>query len=440
MQLNIIKHISQPQWRRLGYLYETLTKKEIILPETLTAKREYSTLLDPSQYYTIEQSLAKLFIANQLESKWKIIDNSLGEIGVFCPMVRKTLATGIEKGLFPGFNQMLQSIPAAVRKRISHGLYNADSIASFKIEGEYSDSEVERIEKFTRVLKETTAKGLDFTESELTRIQNVCVNEDKRDNGYRTTQNAIGGKGYSLSYICPPPDHVKSMMGALNRLWTKALSSTLDPAAAAAAISGSFVLIHPFLDGNGRISRLLAGNILSRHVQNNVPFPLSMGIEDNRDEYISILSSQTSPIMKRTNYTIEDGVIKLLQADIDIYRYPDFTIYTEYIAKTAESTYRRSIPAEIKKLSAEILLETIFREKTSDLNVPDNITIDAVRWMADNGGRISKSKRKILRRYMSDDVIASVEDRYFEVLTSASTKLNSENGHNNISEEVGPCM
>jgi Fic family protein len=74
---------------------------------------------------------------------------------------------------------------------------------------------------------------------------------------FRTTQNWIGKPGSTLataSFIPPPPGEVEPCLAA----WEKFLhESDMPPLVSIALAHYQFEAIHPFLDGNGRVGRLL---------------------------------------------------------------------------------------------------------------------------------------------------------------------------------------
>ena len=82
--------------------------------------------------------------------------------------------------------------------------------------------------------------------------------KDKNPGEFRTSQNWIGGEGSSLKnarYIPPNPEDMSDSMTNLEKYINE--DDTLDPLIQAALIHYQFETIHPFLDGNGRIGRLL---------------------------------------------------------------------------------------------------------------------------------------------------------------------------------------
>jgi Fic family protein len=74
---------------------------------------------------------------------------------------------------------------------------------------------------------------------------------------FRRTQNWIGKPGATLAqaaYVPPPPDSMGDHLSA----WEKFLHNRMLPPLVHAALSHyQFEAIHPFLDGNGRVGRLL---------------------------------------------------------------------------------------------------------------------------------------------------------------------------------------
>lgn len=77
-----------------------------------------------------------------------------------------------------------------------------------------------------------------------------------RDPGeFRRSQNWLGGtRPGDAAFVPPPPDRVADAMGALERWLHESPEPTLLKAALAHV---QFETIHPFLDGNGRVGRLL---------------------------------------------------------------------------------------------------------------------------------------------------------------------------------------
>jgi fido (protein-threonine AMPylation protein) len=61
----------------------------------------------------------------------------------------------------------------------------------------------------------------------------------------------------------------------------------MDPYALASKYCHKFVNIHPFLDGNGRMCRLIMNGLLPKYAGIAVPFG---GTEEERNEYLGIVA------------------------------------------------------------------------------------------------------------------------------------------------------
>ncbi len=111
---------------------------------------------------------------------------------------------------------------------------------------------------------------------------------------FRRSQNWIGPAGCTLAdatYVPPPPDHLMDCLGA----WERSLHDhSLPPLVHAALAHSQFEAIHPFLDGNGRVGRLLITLLLiERQVLPSPLFYLSAFFEATRQEYYARLSAVT---------------------------------------------------------------------------------------------------------------------------------------------------
>lgn len=107
---------------------------------------------------------------------------------------------------------------------------------------------------------------------------------------FRRTQNWVGGsRPGNAHFVPPPPSHVEGCMGELERFLhdEQASCSTLVKAAFAHV---QFETIHPFLDGNGRIGRLLIAFILHHGGMLSKPLLyLSLYFKQHRAEYYRLL-------------------------------------------------------------------------------------------------------------------------------------------------------
>jgi Fic family protein len=82
---------------------------------------------------------------------------------------------------------------------------------------------------------------------------------------FRTSQNWIGPRGASLRQATFVPPPVAEMTTALSDLESFLHTASVDPLVDAGLAHAQFETIHPFLDGNGRVGRLLITFLLVHH-------------------------------------------------------------------------------------------------------------------------------------------------------------------------------
>jgi Fic family protein len=113
---------------------------------------------------------------------------------------------------------------------------------------------------------------------------------DKRPGEFRRSQNWIGGRRPGLAHFVPPPPHaVADCMGDLERFLHDE-SATLPILIKAGLAHVQFETIHPFLDGNGRVGRLLITLFLCQAgVLKEPTLYLSLHFKQNRSEYYRLL-------------------------------------------------------------------------------------------------------------------------------------------------------
>jgi Fic family protein len=107
---------------------------------------------------------------------------------------------------------------------------------------------------------------------------------------FRRTQNWVGGtRPGNATYVPPPPHEVLPALGNLEKYIHDEFGPT--PALVKAALAhAQFETIHPFLDGNGRIGRLLISLILV--ADGALPHPffyISLYFKKNRTDYYEAL-------------------------------------------------------------------------------------------------------------------------------------------------------
>lgn len=109
---------------------------------------------------------------------------------------------------------------------------------------------------------------------------------------FRASQNRLGGTCLNdAEYVPPPPHEVASRMGALER-YLHDRDDTTSPLVKAGFFHAQFETIHPYLDGNGRLGRLLITLLLCRYslVERPILYP-SLFFKEHRREYYRRLAA-----------------------------------------------------------------------------------------------------------------------------------------------------
>jgi Fic family protein len=107
---------------------------------------------------------------------------------------------------------------------------------------------------------------------------------------FRRSQNWIGGARPGVAHFVPPPaSRVEDCMSALENFVHKG-DAAYPTLVKAALVHVQFETIHPFLDGNGRVGRLLIAFLLqSGGVLSEPLLYLSLYFKQNRSEYYRLL-------------------------------------------------------------------------------------------------------------------------------------------------------
>lgn len=145
----------------------------------------------------------------------------------------------------------------------------------------FSTERLKELPLSSRLLRETHAVLL-----------NGIRGEDKNPGEFRRSQNWIGAENCSLKdarYIPPNPIDMQESMSLLEKYMNE--DELYDPIIRAGLIHYQFETIHPFLDGNGRIGRLLILlYLLDKDVIRKPVIYISYFLKKNQLEYYDRIS------------------------------------------------------------------------------------------------------------------------------------------------------
>jgi len=114
----------------------------------------------------------------------------------------------------------------------------------------------------------------------------------KQPGELRRSQNWIGGtRPGNAVFVPPPPERVVELLADLER-FIHSEHSELPPLVKVALVHAQFETIHPFLDGNGRMGRLLISALLEHWSLMQAPLLYISGyLKQNQAEYYRLLSN-----------------------------------------------------------------------------------------------------------------------------------------------------
>ena len=158
---------------------------------------------------------------------------------------------------------------------------NVADVVNYIKATEYALERMKALPLCNRLLKETHAV-----------LMQGVRGKEKNPGEFRTSQNWIGAQGSSIRnarYIPPNPQDMTEAMSDLEKYVNE--DDSLDVLIKAALIHYQFETIHPFLDGNGRIGRLLITLfLLDKHALHSPALYISYYLKLNRIEYYDRMS------------------------------------------------------------------------------------------------------------------------------------------------------
>ena len=169
--------------------------------------------------------------------------------------------------------------------------------AEARIEDSAVHSDVDEIQNYARAMNhglkrlETLPLSLRLIREVHAELLSGVRGEAKSPGSLRKSQNWIGGRDIATaSYVPPPPHEIASLLSNLEKYLHD--RKPLPVLIKAALAHLQFEAIHPFLDGNGRIGRLLVTLYLCEQgVLRRPLLYLSEYFRANRDEYYDRLNA-----------------------------------------------------------------------------------------------------------------------------------------------------
>lgn len=398
--------------RRAWFLYETLAGETLDL-EPVRAGNYINALSEKRHFAGPPRN----------SSRQRVRDNLLGT-GLLCPTLRRTprLEAMIRADISQQARDLTAGYPPEILARAVRYLYTKETRSSFAIEGEAPGSR--REERFLQALRRVGRFDWGYP-GELARLQQSIVEPRYASDGWRSSQSYVGettrGYGQQVHFICPRPQDVPTLMEGWMALATRLLASDVDPVLAAAVIGFSFVFVHPFEDGNGRLHRLLIHDVLAKQGFSppGLLFPVSAAILRNRLLYDQALEAFSQAILPAIEWRMNpDGEIAIENDTLDLYRFFDATPQAEYLYDRVAETIQVDLKQELDFLEK---FDAAYRAVTAVVDMPNKRATLLVSLCFQNQGRLSKQKRKQFPE-LQDDEIRHMESAIQELLGASEVE------------------
>lgn len=376
--------------RRAAFIWEKANGQDLPLPWDSTGGN-YVAFFEPSRYYTGPQW--------ERSRKYRVDFNGIGPYA-FCPVVpRDAVLEQRGQAVLERLRTWVNDPQnLGVLDRVMNWAYLSETRDSYAIENETLAPDKERA--FLQAMEQLRERQ-PLTEEYLVGLQNLVITSAiKLEQAFRDEQNWLqrGGHGaLAVRYLPPPPAQVPALMDGLMRM-ANAREGDVPPLVKAALVSFGFVFVHPFMDGNGRLSRLLAHHSLSFHEAlptvngNPAILPLSVAMKRHEANYLAALESFSRPARQLwdVTYVADNEFIFDFRSSPLVYAHWNGEAAADFVTRCAEQALEQSLIDETAFLLAyDRAYEQIDRE--FDLS---NRTINLlIQWIRQNHDRLPVRRR-----------------------------------------------
>jgi Fic family protein len=389
--------------RKLGHLWEGWHGQRLPGLDETGVAAAYAPLFDPDTHIVGE---------SRRDARWRIDFNGLGD-WAFCPVVYKSpsLAKLLDKGILDQVQAFAQQIGESMLERALSWAYLSETEGSFAIEGETPAHDKATL--FAALLKRAHQPRA-LSEDHLVELQNaVITNPFDRAVQFRTEQNRLqrdvpGPAG--VTYVPPPPELACELMEHLMHMANQR-PGALDPLVLAAVVSFGFVFIHPFMDGNGRLSRFLIHHCLGQSGRLPPQFllPISVAMKKHEAQYLQALTSFSRPARElcRVGWAGDEHYTYDWAPGADLwFRYMDLTTCVEFALTMADAALHAHLRLEVDFL---VLYDQVARFINERYDVRSGDLTTLIVTIFQNGGVLSSNRRKRFADRLQPQALDAIE-------------------------------
>lgn len=398
--------------RKACYLWEHFTQRQI-QREVSSLRTNYVALFDPTIYVT-SQGIR--------DPRWRIVFNGLGTLD-YCVTLRKTseLSELLHKNLLQRAHDFTEQLPKDLLNRTLAWAYLDETRSSYAIEQELPSTD--KASRFVSLLKQAhLPRQLD--EDYLVNLQNAVVsNVYDQAASFRTEQNYLcnGLRGaLGVSYVPPTPQLCNQLMHQLMSIANHPPQG-IDPLVLATIISFGFVFLHPFMDGNGRLSRFLFHQVLCQQgaLGHGLLLPVSTVLRQQEAIYKATLESWSAKTRDywQVTYVDQEQFAFEFHGHPSLYQYWDATDCVTFMANAVEQAIEHHLKQETQYLQ---YYDELYRRMDRLFDVAQPELAKLVMFCLDQHGKISANRRKQYQYRVPTELFDALEHAYNEVVLSAS--------------------
>lgn len=376
--------------RKAAYLWEKANGQALVMPWDTTGGN-YLDIFDRSSYYSGPHW--------ERSQKYRINFNGIGPYE-FCPVVKRDAA--LEQRGHAVLERLrawtTNPANAEILDRVMNWAYLSETRDSYAIENEAPSPDKERA--FLQAMEHLRDRT-PLSEDYLAELQNVVITNDlKLEHAFRGRQNWLqrGGHGaLAVRYVPPPPEVLGSLMDGLMRM-ANAREGDVPPLVKAALVSFGFVFLHPFMDGNGRLSRLLAhhslnfNEVLPTIGGNPAILPLSVAMKRQEKDYLAALEAFSRPARQLwdVTYIADNEFVFDFKSSPLVYAHWHADAVTAFVTGCAERALEQSLFDETTFIQA---YDQAYEQIDKEFDLPNRTINLLIQWIRQNNGRMPERRR-----------------------------------------------
>ena len=388
--------------RKICFLWEHFNNARLEYPDN--PKGAATPLFDPQRYLTGPS------VRN---NRWRVDFNGLGSLD-YCATVERSpeLEALLKLDILKRSKDFVSALPKETMDRTIGWAYLSETESSFAIEKEAPSHQ--KAERFVQLLRQAHERQ-PLTEEYLVALQNSAISNPldmaaafRHEQNYLS--NALRGAA-GVTYVPPGPELCAELMVHLMNFANQA-PAQIDPLVAAGIVSFGFVFLHPFMDGNGRLSRFLIHQALCRSgaLENGLLLPVSVAMKRDERGYLDALQGFSVPARSFWDITWLDGeqMAFAFNGDDSLYRYWDATDCVVFTLEMAKRAFEIELREETLFLQR---FDALINAVNGSYDVRGNILNKLVMQCLDQNGVVSKGRRKQYQDLVQPEVFDFLESQ-----------------------------